>query len=118
MESFGETDRMVHALHFDGYGNGHQSKDKRLTVPGLKDGFHIFAMEWSPEGYIFFVDGKETWRTDFGGVSQVPAYVKVTGEISSLDWAVTDKWSGDQDPDAYPDEYIIDYVRVWARETE
>ena len=36
---------------------------------------------------IFYVDGKETWRTGEGGVSHVPAYLKLTVEIG--------KWAGD-----------------------
>jgi hypothetical protein len=33
------------------------------------DGFHTFALYWKAEEYVFFVDGKETWRTAAGGVS-------------------------------------------------
>lgn len=115
MEGFGKSDRTQHALHWDGYGEAHQVHDKKFEVTGLRDGFHTYALEWSPKEYVFFVDGVETWRTDLGGVSQVPAYVKVTAEISTRDWAVSEDWAGASDPAAYPDEYVIDYVRVWSK---
>ena len=31
------------------------------------------ALWWKPDEYVFYVDGKETWRTKAGGVCQVPA---------------------------------------------
>lgn len=118
MEGFGGSDRLKHALHWDGAAAAPRkpkSKDKTLTWPGISEGFHIFALEWSPEGYVFFVDDIETWRTDAGGVSRVPAYLKLTAEISSEDWAQTDLWAGPINPQAYPDAFIIDYVKVWSR---
>jgi beta-glucanase (GH16 family) len=115
MEGFGRSDRLTHALHWDSYGRDHKEAVQRLERPGLRDGFHTYALEWSPDEYVFYVDGEETWRTDAGGVSQVPAYVKVTAEISSLDWATGPKWAGPLSDDAYPDSFVIDYVRVWSR---
>ena len=114
MEGFGQYNKMQHALHWDGYGEDHEIAETKFDWPGVKDGFHTYALEWSPTEYVFFVDGIETWRTDAGGVSQVPAYIKLTGEISTLDWATSDKWAGPIDPDAYPDEFVIDYVKVWS----
>ena len=35
------------------------------------DGRHVFSIWWKPDEYVFHVDGKETWRTDAGGVCQV-----------------------------------------------
>ena len=30
------------------------------------DAYHVFSVEWTPEEYIFRIDGQETWRTDRG----------------------------------------------------
>jgi len=27
------------------------------------EGWHTFGLSWKPDEYIFYVDGKETWRT-------------------------------------------------------
>ncbi|MFW6171643.1 MAG: CIA30 family protein [Planctomycetota bacterium] len=97
--------RVQHALHWDGYGDAHRSKGKVSTVPGVMDGFHTFALWWKHDEYIFYVDGKETWRTDAGGVCQVPLYIKLSDEIG--------KWAGDITEAELPDRFLVDYVRVY-----
>ncbi len=112
-EGFGWTDKMQHALHWDGYGDAHQSIGHDVKWENLREGFHTFSLEWYENIYLFYVDGIETWRTDAGGVSKVPAYVKVTGELSTESWAINDWWSNDPETATYPDSLIVDYVRVY-----
>ncbi len=97
--------RTNHALHWDGYGKHHKSAVKHLEIPGLMKGWHTFGLHWSPDEYVFYVDGKETWRTKAGGVSQVPAFVKLTEEIGP--------WAGDIKKANLPDHTLFDYVRVF-----
>ena len=78
MEAFGWTDKIIHALHYDGYGSNHQSDANSNNINGLHDGFHTFSLEWNEDEYIFFVDGNQMWKTSFGGVSKVKSYVKIT----------------------------------------
>jgi len=99
------TDHVQHALHWDGYGKRHKSKGKRAEVKGIRKGFHTFGLHWKTDEYVFYVDGKETWRTKAGGVSQVKAYVKLTEEIG--------KWGGDIKKARLPDHFTVDYVRVF-----
>ncbi len=79
-------DRVQHALHWDGYGKEHKSEGKVATVPGVMEGWHTFALWWKADEYVFYVDGKETWRTDAGGVCQVPLYIKLSDEIGDWGW--------------------------------
>jgi hypothetical protein len=37
------------------------------------DEYHVFSVEWTPDEYIFRIDGKETWRTS-QGISHQPEY--------------------------------------------
>ncbi|NIA14724.1 MAG: family 16 glycosylhydrolase [Nitrospiraceae bacterium] len=94
-----------HALHWDGYGEDHRLAFRRVRTQGLNKGYHTFALQWTPEEYVFYVDGEETWRTSAGGVSQVPAYVKLTEEIGD--------WGGDITKAQLPDYFYVDYVRVY-----
>jgi beta-glucanase (GH16 family) len=96
---------MNHALHWDGYGKEHKSAVKEFDVPGIMDGFHTFGLLWTPEEYVFYVDGKETWRTKAGGVCQVPLFVKLSNEIGP--------WAGDIKKAKLPDGFLVDYVRVY-----
>ena len=97
--------RVQHALHWDGYGEDHQSKGKVSTTPGVMKGYHTFALWWSPEEYVFYIDGEETWRTSAGGVCQVPLYIKLSDEIGD--------WAGDIAEAELPDAFLVDYVRVY-----
>ncbi len=92
-------------LHWDGYGKAHRSSGTRFTVPGVMHGWHTFALLWTKEEYVFYVDDKETWRSSAGGVSQVPEYIKLTEEIGS--------WAGDIRKAELPDYFEVDYVRVY-----
>jgi beta-glucanase (GH16 family) len=97
--------RLNHALHWDGYGKDHKSATFKADVPGVMDGYHTFSLWWTPTEYIFYVDGKETWRTSADGVCQVPEYMLLSDEIG--------KWGGDIKTAQLPDECLIDYVRVY-----
>jgi beta-glucanase (GH16 family) len=92
-------------LHWDGYGKDHQHAGTRTTIPALTDGFHDYGLLWTKEEYVFYVDGREIWRTKAGGVSQVPEYLLLTEEIG--------KWGGDITKAELPDYFEVDYVRVY-----
>jgi beta-glucanase (GH16 family) len=94
-----------HSLHWDGYGKVHRQAGKKVEVPGIMKGFHTFGLWWSPDEYVFYVDGKETWRTRAGGVCQVPVYLKLSTEIGD--------WAGDIKKAKLPDAFAVDYVRVF-----
>jgi beta-glucanase (GH16 family) len=113
MEAFGWTNKINHAVHYDGYGAAHKSVGKNELIPGIREGFHTYSMEWYPEKYVFFVDGKEMWRSNGGGICNQPGYIKVTGEISTEDWAINSYWSNDPSKATYPDSFKVDYVRVY-----
>lgn len=100
-------DRVQHTLHWDGYGESHRSSGRVVEVPGVMDGFHRFGLLWRPDKYVFFVDGRPTWETDAGGVCQVPLYIKLSDEIEFNGWAGNIMFS------KLPDEFIVDYVRVY-----
>lgn len=97
--------RITMNLHWDGYGKEHQSAGTKVTLPGLTEGWHTFSLLWTPTEYVFYADGKETWRSSAGGVSQVPEYLKLTEEIGS--------WGGDIHQAVLPDYFEVDYVRVY-----
>jgi len=98
-------DRVQHTFHWDGYGKDHKSEGKIVKVPGVMEGWHTFAIWWTPEEYVFYVDGKETWRTKGGGPSQVPEYILLSDEIG--------KWAGAIAKAKLPDAVLVDYVRVY-----
>ena len=103
-------DQIEHNLHWDGYGQEHEHAGHKTIVPGLSSGWHTIGLWWKPDEYVFFVDGRETWRSSAGGVSQVPEYLMLSNEIGT--------WAGDISAAKLPDSFLIDYVRVFDLVTQ
>jgi beta-glucanase (GH16 family) len=92
-------------LHWDGYGKDHKSAGTSMTMTNLTEGFHDYGLCWTPDEYVFYVDGREVWRSQAGGVSQVPEYLKLTEEIGDS--------AGNIRKAKLPDYFEVDYVRVY-----
>lgn len=92
-------------LHWDGYGKAHKSAGKKFSLPETTESFHTYGLLWLPDEYVFYVDGKEVWRSKAGGVSQVPEFLKLTNEIGN--------WAGEIKKAKLPDYFEVDYVRVY-----
>jgi beta-glucanase (GH16 family) len=99
-------DQIQHALHWNGYGASHRSLGQHPRMPGLMNGFHTVGCEWTPERYVFYVDGVRTFETS-QAISQTPEYLILSGEVSS--------WPGDIARAKLPDQVVFDYVRVWQK---
>lgn len=105
----GMDGKINHALHWDGYGDEHQSAGKSLTKPDIyDDAYHKFGLWWTPTEYVFYIDDVESWRTSAGGVSQVEEYIKLTMEVTDASWA--GNWD---DQIEKPIHWYIDYVRTY-----
>ena len=100
-------DRVQNTLHWGGYGKEHKSAGNVAKVPGVMDGFHTFSLLWTSEEYVFYTDGKETWRSKAGGVCQAPLFIKLSDEAQMKGWA------GDLLKASLPDQFLVDYVRVY-----
>lgn len=99
-----KKDTIQHALHWDGYGDEHKAARCVYEKTGLRRGWHTFGLEWKRKEYIFYVDGKEIWRTE-KGVSHIPQFIILSLEVGD--------WAGDISSARLPDQVIFDYVRVY-----
>lgn len=74
--------KIAHAFLWDGYGNCGRTHGQQIDMEkDMYDGWHTYGLLWTPEQYVFFVDGVATWKTVGGGVSQVPGQVRLTNEV-------------------------------------
>ena len=105
MEKPSRDDKVHHALHWDGYGKEHRHSGTDKQVPGVMEGWHTFALWWKNDEYVFYVDGKQTWKANGGGVCQVPLYIKLSDEIGT--------WAGKIAKANLPDQFLVDFVRVY-----
>lgn len=74
--------------------NGYWSKDNQDakvdgiiydTKKDLYDGFHTFALKWTPEYYVFYIDDEPMWASNGGGVAKVKEFLRLTVEIDAGD---------------------------------
>lgn len=73
-----------------------------------EDGFHRFGLLWTPEEYVFYLDGKVISRAN-KDISRVPQFILLTTEVHG--WRKNNpKKVNDQFVD---DAFIVDYVRVF-----
>lgn len=98
-----------HNLHWDGYEKDHKHVGSgRKNVEELLEGYHTFGLEWTPNEYVFYIDGKESWRTN-KAVSQAKEYIILSLEVGPKQARVVR-----EDPD-FEDNAWFDYVRVFKK---
>ena len=68
--------------------------------------YHVFSVEWSPGGYVFRIDGRETWRTS-AGVSERPEYLILS--LLSSDYELPNL-GGENN---LPQHMYVDWVQFW-----
>lgn len=110
--SFFDTNRNEagHCIHYDGYESRHRSKDAIVDAgTDLYEGYHTYALKWTPTEYVFYVDGVATWATNYGGVCKVPAFLRLTNEVRG---DIVGPY-GQRLGDFTSGEFYIDYVKVY-----
>jgi beta-glucanase (GH16 family) len=68
--------------------------------------YHVFSVEWTPQGYSFRIDGKETYRTKVG-VSGQPQYPILSMLASDYEISKIGRDS------KLPQTMNVDWIRVW-----
>lgn len=100
----GGNDYILHNIHWNGYGKLHKRVGKKKYINKLSEGYHTFGLKWTKDEYVFYVDGKQTWRCT-EAISQIPQYIILSAELTG--------WQGDFKKSKFPDKVIFDYVKVY-----
>lgn len=106
-EKFQTNRKVWHNLHWDGYEEFHQTAGKKSRHRGIMDGFHTFGLWWTPDDYRFYVNGKQVWETNAGGVCQVPLHILISDEVGEK------RRMRSIEKADLPDAWRVDYVRVF-----
>lgn len=119
MEEVGYNPNVVHStIHCNKYNNtGTAIESAHTTVPTAQTEFHVYAMDWTADRMVFYVDGEPllTYRNDGSGKDawpfDSPFYI-----ILNLAWG--GGWGGLQgvDESCLPATMEVDYVRVFQKE--
>jgi len=109
IEVLGHAPNTVHMAFHYRESNGEEARAKNVWVgPNFSAGWHTFAILWQPEALIWYIDGVERWRySDQAYIPNQPMYLL-------MNLAVGGDWTGAPDEaTTFPNDYEIDYVRVW-----
>lgn len=102
-----QGDVMHMNLHWNGYGDLHRSSPSDAFIPGLRERkWHVFGVEWTTNGYTFYVDGRRAWSSR-DAPSDVPQHIVLSVEVG--------KWAGDISKAPLPQQVRFDWVRVWQK---
>jgi hypothetical protein len=101
---------LQHNIHWNGYGADHQSKGSGLVrLSELPQGFHTFGADWNKNEYMFYTDGKTTWRVA-GSVSDREQFILISTECNGYrDGGPSPKLKQAR----LLDYFVVDYVRVF-----
>lgn len=117
MEFWGDTGRGAETIgsFVTWHGPGWSSLSLGDKFPGARralgadrewwEEFHVFSVEWTPEEYVFRVDGREYYR-ERQAVSHVPGYLV-------LSMLAADYELDDLAPDDLDDTAEVDWVQVY-----
>jgi beta-glucanase (GH16 family) len=95
------------AAHWDGYGDNHKSwGTSELYHLPTEDGYHTYGLLWEPGRLVFYCDGKQMAEYKNERVGSTPMFMILNVQTGRWD-------TKDIDDAKLPDEWVVDYVRVW-----
>lgn len=126
-----KTNDFQHCLHFDAQLGQALENDKKVGDLNLDritrisrghklmvddwDAWHTIGVEWTPLEYIFYVDGKESFRKDYREVpvTNQPMHLLISGCYRDPKLS---PYAGDYADGTWPDQLMVDYVRAWQED--
>jgi len=113
LEYVGREENMVYTTLHVLAGHGDSAFSKKTKFEDIEEGYHVYAAEWSPEQIEFFVDDQSVFvynpedKTKAVWPFDQPFYF-------ILNLAIGGDFGGPEvDDSIFPQEYVIDYVRVY-----
>lgn len=100
------SDTLTHAIHWAYGPNMVSVGPMKSALPGLDNGFHTFALEWTPDKYAFFIDGLR-FHEQKVGISHIDQYMILSMELPSKLENIKQAYA--------PDTFSVDYVKVYQK---
>jgi len=96
---------------WDGYGKGGKATGNTMNyVRPDKDGYITAGLLWTPGSAIYYCNGKEVLRWENPRISDEQEYIMYDMVTGGWDHTLPQL-----DDSKLPDDFVIDYVRVWQR---
>jgi len=100
------TDIVSHNVHWAYGPNQQTTHGMQSYLKGVSEGFHTFALEWTPQKYSFFVDGYKFYEVT-EGISHIAEYMILSMELPSKMEELKNA--------VFPDVFVVDYVKVYKK---
>jgi beta-glucanase (GH16 family) len=117
MENIGREPNIVHGtVHGPGYSGGNSmGAGYELPSGSFADDFHIFAIEWTPEGIRWLVDSENYFTLTPDEIPAGTEWVYDHPFFIILNLAVGGNWPGYPDETTiFPQTLLVDFVRVYG----
>lgn len=113
LEYVGREPHMIFNSLHTADSHGETINTKKTRIENIEEGFHVYAMNWTPEKIEFFVDGEKLYtfnpkeRTEEVWPFDQPFYLLVN-------MAIGGGFGGPSiDDSILPQEFVVDYIRVY-----
>lgn len=107
-----EPDMVFNSLHTED-SHGETINTKKTRIPEIEEGFHVYAADWTPDKIDFYIDG-ELMYTFAPENKTMDVWPFDQDFYLILNLAVGGNFGGpDIDDTIFPQEFIVDYVRVY-----
>jgi beta-glucanase (GH16 family) len=118
MEFVGKENEHVHGtVHYPADNEVQYSSDgAKFLVTDLHKDFHVYGINWTKDKIEFLIDG-ELYHTFHIEEAGSMAYIFRKPYYLLLNLALGGGWAGELDESILPQQFLIDYVRVY-QETE
>ncbi|MBS1487023.1 MAG: glycoside hydrolase family 16 protein [Bacteroidetes bacterium] len=117
MEHVGFDPGKIHGtLHSEKYNHIKQTQQEGITiVADCQDAFHLYAIEWTENQIRFFVDDKKYFSVTRNPQDDYTGWPFDQRFHLILNIAVGGNWGGMKgiDPTIWPQQMLVDYVRVY-----
>lgn len=119
MENVGYDPQKIHAtVHWNSKAsNKHDAKGMSTDVPNVWEGFHVYAVEWTPKSMEFYFDKTMYHHFDIKPEDYTDSPFNAEHYLI-LNLAIGGAWGGQQgvDDSIYPSRFLVDYVRVYQKQ--
>lgn len=113
LEYVGKNPHLVYTSLHTQDSHGETINSKKIVLPKIEEGFHIFAVDWTKDKMDFFVDDKLVYtfqpevKNENTWPFNQPFYI-------IINMAIGGNFGGPEvDDSIFPQKYVLDYVKVY-----
>ncbi|MCH7411504.1 glycoside hydrolase family 16 protein [Belliella sp. DSM 111904] len=115
MEHVGKDPKQVHGtVHYPtGEGDAYNTDGGQTSVKGLSGKFHVFAIEWDENAIHFYVNDQLYHSFEIDDADLIEDNPFRQKHFLLINLALGGAWPGPIADEVLPQEFVIDYVRVY-----